>query len=206
MALLTVEDYEVASGSSLSASEGGRCQYYIDYLSDYLETRTGITFAKLVGVTRRVRADEYGEVLFDDYPVTAVTKIHIVKGDYDYDNPDDYWDGCERLYGFFPRQVLDVTYDCGLDPVGKALVGVAIEAVKRGMATTPTGLKSKTVGDVSYEYGDMLSFSEKEDEIICLYEQSMGTMAADSGFANLGRAYFNGLPVINQGDYDWGCL
>lgn len=206
MALLTVEDYEVATGGvELSDGEAGRCQYYIDFLTDYLETRTGITFTRIVGMTRRARADEYGEILLDDYPVTAVTNIHDVKGDYDFDSPDNWWDGQSTLCGFYPRQVVDVTYDCGLDPVGKALVGVAIEAVKRGMSTPPTSLRKKTVGDVSYEYGDMLSFSTKDDEIIGLYEQTETTMRLDSGIPNPGQYYFWGLPVTNVGDYDWGC-
>lgn len=197
MALLTVEDYEVATGGAeLSDSEAARCQYYIDFLSDYLETRTGITFSRIIGQTVRVRTDEYGEVLFDDYPVTDVTKIHDVKDDFDYANPADYWDGQETLTGFYPRQVLDVTYDCGLDPVGKALSGVAIEAVKRGMATTPTGLKKKIVGDVQYEYGDMLDFSDKDVEIIDLYEQTEHTMRLDSG---LTQRYYTDLE-----DIDWG--
>lgn len=204
MALLTVEDYEVATGgATLSTGEAGRCQYYIDFVSSYLETRTGIVFTKIVGSVERARADDYGEVALAVWPVTAVTKIHDVKLDYDLPTPDQYWDGQETLCGLYPRQLIDVTYDCGLDPVPKDLQGVALEAVKRGMATAPTGLTKKIVGDVTYQYGDMLSFSDKDLEIINNYDVMDSTMRLGEHIQNPGRFTWNGLPISNQGDYYW---
>lgn len=206
MALLTVEDYEVASGGAeLGDAAAAQCQYYIDAITSYLENKTGITFTKIVGAVVRVQADDYGEVLFEDYPVNLVTKIHDFLDDVDLDSPGDYWDGLQTVSTLSRRQVVDITYDYGMDPVPKDLQFVAMEAVKRGMASAPTGLKAKAVGDVIYTYGDMFSFNEHDMDIIKQYTESEHTIRLRANVRQRNTFGYFGLPVANGIDYieDW---
>jgi hypothetical protein len=178
MGLLTVDELEDAMGGiSFTEVQTNTANYLINRVSSYLESATGVTFEPVVGFVFRSKADSNGEIRFPVYPVTDVSNFHDFKSDLDITYPR--WDGLELLLGFFPSQVVDVTIDYGMTVVPADIKNVATEAVRRGMSANSTTLVSKTVGDVIYQFGDMLMFPAADQEVIDSYEVHQGTMTLD---------------------------
>jgi len=203
MGLLTVDELEDAMGGvSLTEAQTNCANYLISRVSSYLESITGVTFEPKTDFTFRAKADMNGQVTTPVWPVTDVSNFHDFKTDLDITYPR--WDGMDMFYGMFPRQVIDITVSYGMETVPIAMKNVAIEAVRRGMSANATSLVSKTVGDVIYVFGDMLTFPAADQEVIDSYEVTQGTYTLDDhrgdpyDAANLLRQM---IPWANGPDY-----
>lgn len=175
MAILTVDELQVAMNVTFTDGQAGQAQYYIDRVSSFIENQTGAKFSLVTGQVIREQADSYGEVEMMVWPISAITNIHDYLTDTDLPANCYRWDGIQTIYWFRPYQVVDVTVDYGIDPVPADIKGIAIEAIRRGMASNPTSLKSKAVGDVVYQYGTMLDFPAEDKAVIQSYTSTEGT-------------------------------
>jgi len=186
MGLITVDDFIVASGgSTLSDALAAQTDYYINTVSSYIENTTGMTFHLVVDEDVRIKSDGNGEITLEFEPINDVTAILDWKSQTATDNW--CWDGFAVISGLCPFKTYVVTVSYGMEAPDD-IKGVCTEAVKRGLASDPTGLKMKTVGDVSYQYGDMLAFDESELNILSQYTDldsttwSLATQRDSKGF------------------------
>jgi len=201
VALLTVEELEVAVGTSFSDADAARAQYYIDGLSAYIEKKTGTTFSVVEDAVERFRADPYGVVKFTLLPVTAVTTVHDFATDTDLEPGGWVWDGLSRLTNLCGHQVVDVTYSYGLEPPAD-VKWAATEAVKRGINTANnSNLVLKQVGDVIHQFGTMLPLTEAEQEIFNSYGVTEWTLKLGPG-GDLPPNYYSYYPFdVTRGSY-----
>lgn len=177
MALLTVDDVKKANGQAsltLTPDQTDQIQYYIDAVSAYIESTTGVTFGQIVGETFRFKSDEDGDLYLPLWPIQAVTAVVRVS------DPDSvfpyYWDGLQEIRRLRAQKAYDVTLNYGYYPVPADIMGVAVESVRRGVSAGPTGIKTKTVGDVSYDFGSWNSFDPADVQIINSYGDQEGTL------------------------------
>lgn len=211
MAITTVENFMKASGAtSYTDTQKAQIQYYIDTVEGYLTKLTGVTFSKIVDEPVRMKSDGLGEIVLELDPITDVSNVaEWVRSTDNEDlvNVDYCWDGFNSIRGLWAFRTYVVTLSYGLDPVPADIVGVATEAVKRGVASNPTGLKMKTVGDVSYQYGDMLDFSSDTDQkIISEYSETNTTwsLATSRDHESTSRGFRYGGFILNgpMGEFD----
>lgn len=211
MSILTVEDFRKASGAtSYTDTQKDQIQYYIDIVEAFLTKLTGVTFTKIVGDQIRIKTDGLGEIQIQFEPVNNVSAVaeweqgvayaDLVQADY-------CWDGFDTIRGLWRFKTYVITVDYGIDPVPGDIVGLATEAVKRGVASNPTGLKMKTVGDVSYQYGDMLDFSSDTDQaILSEYAETNVTwsLATSRDHESTSRGFRYGGFILNgpMGEFD----
>jgi hypothetical protein len=165
-----MDDFINASGGpALGDAQAAQTQYYIDTVSGYIEDQTGTTFHLITDEDVRMKTDGHGQIILQFDPINDVTQIV----DWKTQTVDDNWcwDGFALITGlcYFRTYVVTVSY--GMSVVPDSIKGVCVEAVKRGLASNPTGLKMKTVGDVSYQYGDMLAFTDAENLILSQYTE-----------------------------------
>lgn len=167
--LFTIQELAQAMGNkSFASDDNAKAAHLISKVSSYMETVTGCYFEPHVGTVVRIKADDTGCATLEQwYPVTDISNFHDFKTDLDVTYPR--WDGILELYNMWPKQVLDVTINYGFDEVPEDIKRVSIDAVIRGMKTDGTNLKSKQVGDVIYEYGDMFSFPDADQQVIDSY-------------------------------------
>ena len=205
MGLLTVDEFINASGGpSLSDAQTAQTQYYIDTVSGYLEDRTGTTFHLVIDDEVKMKTDGNGTIVIQFDPINDVTQI--VDWKTQVVEPDWCWDGFDQLTGLcaFRTYLVTVSYGMVATP---SIKGVCIEAVKRGLASNPTGLKMKTVGDVSYQYGDMLAFSEDDKLVISNYtdlDMTTWSLATDRDHKGFNRRWPWASGVLNgpMGEFD----
>lgn len=204
MALLTQQDLENVMGP-LKPSQEALAAFLIGRVTAYLRLTTGCSFEPVIDYVFRAKADITGRILLDAfYPTTDVSNFHDFVSDVDIAYPR--WDGISTLYNFHPRQVVDITIDYGFEDAPEDIKGVALEAVRRGMAANATTLKTKTVGDVTYVYGDMFSFSSADQEIIDSYSNNSETtmiLDGEDGRYSANTLLQSMIPWANGPDYPY---
>jgi len=198
MAIISVTDLQNYMGITFTDTQTVQAAYIVDYINGFINDETDTSFGLETGVTIRVRTDVDGEYILQNIPVSAVTLIHDVATDTDLTSDQWIFDGIDTLCGFWPGQVLDVTMDFGVDPVPGSIIGVALSMAKRAMgqliSNTDSGLVLKQVGDVIYQFGDVLSPNKNEQTVLDAYSVTEFTMKLDSSgtFLKRGRR----LPLI----------
>jgi len=169
MSLLTIQDLEDAMGGvTFDSAETAQATFLIDRVSSYLESATSCKFTPVTGKVARLKADGNGEIFLNYwYPVTDISNFHDFKTDLDITYPR--WDGIERISRLYPHQVIDMTFNYGFTDVPDDIHNVAVDACRRGMNSVPSNLTLKTVGDVTYQYGDTFAFSAADQNVIDSY-------------------------------------
>lgn len=176
MGILTVEQLASAIGTTFTTEKAQSAQFYIDVVSSYLETETGVSFFKITGETIRMESDARGRVELTMEPIQDVTSVVDFETQVELTPITEYkWNGLNTLKLFRPFRTFDITLDYGYDPCPMDIVGVCVEAVRRGLATGNIPYKQQTVGDVTVIYGDLLTFSKSDLEIIGRYGQQETT-------------------------------
>lgn len=203
MALLTIDYLEAAMGETLNDVRAAQAQFYIDKVSSYIEDYTGVTFSKVKDVTERHYSDDHGNIQLDHYPVTEVTTVHDVHRNIDLVADASYrFDGIETVMGLRARRVYDVTLSHGLPEVPLVIQTIATDAVRRALATAPTGLKAKIVGDVQYQYDNAaLDFPPTDQEVLDRFGGDEGTIELP-GYTVERRPGLDPL-VLNGPDFWW---
>lgn len=189
MALLTIEDLEIALGRSLESDEEPNAQYLIDAVSAYIEDVTDTAFSEHTAVTERFLADYYGIIELSPYPVNDVISVTAVN----YVSPMWYWDGGQCIYNLYPNQVVDITYDYGKSSVPTSIKSVASEMVKSVIDNLPEGaLKSKQVGDVQHTFAEAAgaNFNDLGKEVLEGYSSVGTTVRLGRGFPSYYGYYY----------------
>lgn len=170
MGIVSVSTVGKAMKKTFDDQQSEQVQYYIDVVSSYIETETGCSFVKIVGDVIREEADEAGRISLTQEP------IHDIQSVVDFQTTIEllpqtqyFWNGINTIRGLYPFQVVDITLDYGYDPCPMDIQGVVVEAIRRGLATGNLPVKQTTVGDVTVIYGDLLTFSKSDLEIIGRY-------------------------------------
>lgn len=198
MAIISVSDLQTFMGIEFTDIQAAQAAYIVDYINGYINDETDTSFGTETGAVIRVKTDVSGEYIFQNIPVQAVTLVHDVFSDTDLTSSQWSFDGIDVLCGFYPGQVLDITMDFGVDPVPGSIIGVALGMAKRAMgqliSNTDSGLVLKQVGDVIYQYGDVLSPNKNEQTILDSYSVTEFTMKLDSSGTFLKRR--DPLPLL----------
>lgn len=167
---------------SLSALQQGAFDYLCTSASAIIRNFTGCTFSS-TSETIRIGADGRGEFLLLKNPIISVdggtdmdgttltvAPIPFVPGAYDF-----YWDGLDRLWGFFPWQVIDLDLTWGWTTVPDDIAFVLSEVVRR-TNNNPYNLEKKRVGDVEVDYASIaagqqaVTFTADEEDILNSYK------------------------------------
>lgn len=181
MALLTLEDLEIALGTTFDEDEVANAQYIIDATTSYIENQTGLSFSVKTDITKRFSADYYGRVELIPGPVTDVSAVKDwrTQGSTSY----AYWDGLDTVYNLYPGEVVDVTFSCGYETAPGDLKFAATEITKSVVDNLPEGaLRSKQVGDIAYFFqtAEKTSFNGMGRSVIDSYRDTIQTQTASS--------------------------
>ena len=176
MGIITVTQLSDYTGLTFSAQQAKSAQFYIDVVSSYIELETGVSFTKIVGDTIREEADYRGRIELTQEPITDIQSVTDFQTAVALDPQTQYfWNGIDTIKGLYPFQVVDIVMDYGYDPCPMDIVGVCVEACRRGLATGLIPVKQQTVGDVTVIYGDLLTFSKSDLEILGRYGKTETT-------------------------------
>lgn len=153
MGIITTEELAVALGvdpEDWTPAQEAQYQFYIDTISAYVETYTGVTFTFHEDEVVRQQADYYGVIELAPTPVLNVSAVTAVAA------PNYYtaygFDGLGSVYGVAAHGVYDVTMSYGYATPPQDIKSYVTESV-RGVIANPTGLASFRVGDVTEAYG-----------------------------------------------------
>lgn len=181
MPIITLDDLEVWMGITVSDTMAAQANLVIDYVCGYIEDETGTKFGLEEGVVQRIRADSDGAIEFTNIPVAAINSIHDYFSNTTLSPDVWYFDGVDCITGFYAGQVVDVDLDFGWPEVPKSVKGVALSMAARGVgqlrSNAPSGITLKQVGDVIYEYGDVMAPSQTEQTILNNYSVTETTIS-----------------------------
>lgn len=156
MGLISISDIEAATGLDIPEDEEPRYQWYIDTVSAYIETYTGVTFSEVLAETFVVVADGRGVIEFPQ-----LNSVTLIEGWDPYSasfasTTDWWWDASSKIYGLDVHATYRVTVGYGYPEVPVDIAGVITQLVAAGTgldAGASGGLKSYRVGDVNEAYG-----------------------------------------------------
>lgn len=158
MALLTISDLEVASGTDIPTLEEPRYQFYINAVTSYIETYLDQTFTAVSNEDLICQADSRGCITFSSLTsVSAVQERDNWLGTYTAYTSGNYgFDGVGTIYGLVPYTTYKVTVSYGWSTVPADIKAVATQLVMAGSGLEPSaagGLSRYRVGDVEETYG-----------------------------------------------------
>jgi len=156
VALITVQDIEVALGREPDdTQEQSEWQFYIDTISDFINSYVDCSFERLVAVTERHKADYYGQVKLTG-PVVEITSVRNART-LEEDQGVDYDSGSGYLYYLCPDQTVLVTYTYGYstipDDIQQLVLSTVLDQINE---LSPVSLRQYKVGDVEEQYRDGL--------------------------------------------------
>jgi len=147
--IITIAELEAALGRTLVGDQIAQAQYFIDGVSSYVETYTGVTFTLHENEVVRQQADYYGELALAPEPIIAVgdvTAVHIPSCTTFYG-----YDGLNTLYNLEAHGVYDVVLTYGYETPPTDIKTYVTEQV-RFMINNPNNLSQYRVGDVTETY------------------------------------------------------
>ena len=199
MSIITVADLQNYMGITFTGTQTTQAGFIVDFINDYINNETDTSFGLVTGEVMRVKADLDGNVIFQNIPIQLITLVHDVYTNLDFASDGWIFDGIDTLYPFYPGQILDITLNYGVTPVPKAIIGVALAMAKRAMgellANTGSGLLLKQVGDVIYQFGDVLTPNKVEQSVLDGYSSSEYTIRVDPKGTYL-TGKWQGYPVV----------
>lgn len=162
MSLTSIGEIETASGETIASDDEARVQWYIDAVSAFIESYTGLEFNLHEDVTIRARADGKGMIeIANLIEITTVQERDAWTGvygslPYHYGSTGYAFDGIDTIYGLCPYESYQIVCSFGFEEVPADIAGVATQLVMAGAGidnTAINGLKSYRVGDVEETYG-----------------------------------------------------
>lgn len=158
MGLVTIAEIEAALGSDIETADEPRVQWYIDVVSEFVETYTDQSFTAVTGETQICESDRRGCIEFPS--LNAVTKVEFRDpwlGTYTETTSGNYaFDGINTIYALDPYATYRVTVSYGWTTVPTDIKGVIVQLVLAGTGLAPGssgGLAAYRVGDVEETYG-----------------------------------------------------
>lgn len=173
--------------ATLTALQQGAFTYLVTSASARITNETGTSFTQ-VTETIRIGSDGYGEFLLLKNPVVTLnsatdvdtgTVLNIAplgtttSGFYNL-----FWDGLDRIYGFYPYQIVDLGITWGWTSVPDDISYVLTEVTRRSY-NNPNSYTKKRVGDVEVDYVEpvspvpgftLASFNDAEQSILDAYK------------------------------------
>lgn len=162
MALITLSQLEAILGYDISTDDEPRIQTFIDLVSTFIESYTGVSFTEHEDAVIVCRADGKGIVEIEALnSITSVELLNAGTGVYGAVTQATYswgyfFDGISMIYNLCPYETYRVTCDYGLTSVPKDIQEITKLLVMAGSGldvTAVNGLKSYRVGDVEEAYG-----------------------------------------------------
>ncbi len=152
VALITVQDIEVALGREVEDSEElAEWQFYIDTISAFINDYVDCSFERFEDVTERFTADYYGQVKLPT-PVVSITSVKDVR----WGNEDlsvDFDIGTNSLFYLLPGQVVNITYTYGYSTIPDDIQQLVLSTVLAQInEIAPVALRQFKVGDVEEQY------------------------------------------------------
>lgn len=151
MSIITVEELQVALNRTFTDGEAAQAQYYIDTVSAYVESYTGVAFTLHEAETVRQQSDYYGEIKLAPGPIVEVGEVSRVFPP----NVARFYgfDGIDTLYNLEPHTAYDVILTYGYETPPADIKGFVTESC-REVVNNPNSLSQFRVGDVTETYGD----------------------------------------------------
>lgn len=163
MGLIEVQYLEKALGVPVGSLNQDQAQYYIDTVSSYVESYTGVTFTPQVDVTLRLQADYYGQITLHMKPIQDVTEVlpadQTTPCDILLTTPSWGFDGYDTIYNLQPHSVYLVTLSYGYDEVPQDIKSYVTEQCINKV-NNPNNLEAFRVGDVTETYGTKTQVNE----------------------------------------------
>lgn len=155
MGLITIDYLEKALGVPVGSLDQDQAQYYIDTISAYVESYTGVTFTLQEDVILRLQADYYGQVVLHMKPIQTVTDVTVAPQTTPYSFPltDPVWgfDGYDTIYNLQPHSVYLITLTYGYSDVPQDIKSYTTEQCRNAL-NNPNNLANYRVGDVTESY------------------------------------------------------
>lgn len=198
MGITTVPIVESALGRTLTPTEATQCEYYIEFISAFVETYTGTTFTLQEDVALKMQSDHYGIIDLPMKPIVEVTDVindpSIVPA-IDLALTEPFWgyDGYGSIYNLAPEAAYQVTLTYGYTTPPTDIQGYVTQAVV-GVINNPTGLASFRVGDVTESYtgvssGGQMTVAQMGQYVLDSYKDTEETW-------RLGPRTFNQNPTL----------
>lgn len=157
MALITLGELEAILGYDISSEDEVRVQSFIDLVSNFVESETGVHFGLHEDSIEVARSDGKGIIEIPDLLDVTLVERREETGWWELTVGSDYsFDGLDQIYGLCPRTVYRLTIDHGYEAVPADIKNVVQLLVLAGSGlddTAVNGLKAKRVGDVEEQYG-----------------------------------------------------
>lgn len=178
MAIITVSQLETALGVTFNEAQQDQAEFYIDTISAYIETYTGVTFTEHVDETLVLQSDYYGEIKLALQPISSissVTKLGIPAALCPWG-----WDQYDTIFNLDPHTAYEVVMSFGYSSPPMDIVGYVTQAVILAM-TNPTNQASRRVGDVTESYGnvagggDVMSYAQLGQQVLDSYKRTNDT-------------------------------
>lgn len=160
--LITIPQLEAILGYDISSDDEVRIQTFIDLISTFIESYTGVSFTEHTDAVIVARADGKGVVEVEVLnSISKVERLNAWTGVYGNIAQAVYgygyaFDGISMIYGLCPYETYRVTCDYGMTSVPEDIQNIVKLLVMAGSgldATAVNGLKSYRVGDVEEAYG-----------------------------------------------------
>lgn len=178
MAIITVSQLETALGVTLTEVQQDQAEFYIDTISAYVETYTGVTFTEHVDETLVLQSDYYGEIKLALHPITAITSVTKLG------TPADTclwgWDQYDTIFNLQPHTAYEVLMSFGYATPPLDIAGYVTQAVILAM-TNPTNQASLRVGDVTESFGNVsggggvMSYAQLGQQVLDSYKRTNDT-------------------------------
>lgn len=159
MGIISIGDVEIASGVDIDAEDYPRYQFFIDAVSDYIETYTGQSFSERIEEVLICQTDKYGIIQFGDLTaVSLVESYDPYSGVYTAITLGDYgFDGIDCIFGLCGRATYRCTVTYGWveppDDIAALVTQLVLAGTGLDPAATAGNLKSIRTGDVEDVYG-----------------------------------------------------
>lgn len=175
MALITISYLESLLGSDIATDDEPRVTRYIEIVSAFIESYTGVTFSLNEDQVVKAVADGKGIIEIED--LSDVSLVEVLDGvtntwsdvnsslyfafnsgyyGYRFGHYGFGYDGISKVYGLVPGTTYRITCTYGQATVPKDIQGVAGLLVLAGAGldyTAVNGLRAYRVGDVEETYG-----------------------------------------------------
>lgn len=175
--------------ASLTTAQQTAFTYLCTSASALITNETGCTFSSTTE-NIRIGADGRGEFLLLKNPIISVNSaVDIGSGmtltvspvPYTAGTYDIIYDGLDKLWGFYPWQIVDLNLTWGWTTVPDDIAYVLSEVVRRGY-NNPYSAEKKRVGDVEIDYASIAagnsptSFTEGEQSVLNSYKTTEVSM------------------------------
>ncbi len=156
MAIIEIADIEQATGQDFDDTDTARIQWYIDFVSNSIETITGRNFSGEQTCSVTGRSDGKGFLEVAD--LKSITTVEVLDPwTHGFAAITTYaWDGMDAIFDLCPYETYRVTGTYGYQFAPVEIAGIVQSLVLAGTNLNPgavNGLVSHRVGEIIDQYG-----------------------------------------------------